>query len=139
MPATQYKYPEFEQRLCLGIDDKVCGRIAWSPNGFDLAAPIEGDGIRVWDSDAGELRTAFTGHKDVIYDVAWLPKGDLVAGARSVAWSPHGTTLASGGADATIWVWDVLSQSGRELRHGHHFINCVRRRSAYRKLVGAMF
>ena len=60
--------------------------------------------MRLWDVQTGEQLATLKGHTDGVY---------------SVAFSPDGSTLASGSADNTVRLWDV--QTGEQLRtlEGH--------------------
>ena len=88
-----------------------------------------------------KLRHTLRGHTGVIFDIAWSPKGDMLAGVgfsgpirlwdgatgrvlfklegeagetERIAWSPDGRLFASGGYSGTIRLWDA---SVWELRH----------------------
>ena len=60
----------------------------------DDAAPGDDGKVRIWDTASGTTTATLTGHD---------------GGVRSVAWSPDGTRLASGSADATVRIWDTAS------------------------------
>jgi WD40 repeat protein len=70
---------------------------ACSPDGRLLAVAEEGSiTIRVIDTDSGKVRALFNGHQD---------------GVHTLAFSPDGKTLASGGEDNVIYLWDVSGSS----------------------------
>jgi WD40 repeat protein len=52
------------------------------------------DGVRLWNLKTGELIALLVGHSD------WV---------KSLAFSSDGRTLASGGFDRTIKIWQVSS------------------------------
>ena len=74
--------------------------ISFSPNGQTLASGGEDGTICLWDVHTGTLKHSFTGHVDYI-DTNFPP-----INVHSVAFSPDGQMLASGGID-TIYVWDT--------------------------------
>ena len=79
-------------------DERVPSSVAFSPNAPILALGI-GLEIHLLDVETGSLLRTLTGHTKPVDD--------------SIAFSPDGTTLASGSYDRTIRVWDV--STGKEL------------------------
>ena len=67
------------------------GPVAYSPDGARLAVATS-LGIWLYDADTGAETALFTGHTDDV---------------NSVAFSPDGTTLASGSGDGTVLLWDM--------------------------------
>jgi WD40 repeat protein len=75
--------------------------VAFSPDGSILASGGASETVnydtpdrtvRLWDIASGEALAILTGHSD---------------GVRSVAFSPHGTSVASGSFDATVRLWTI--------------------------------
>ena len=79
--------------------------MAFSPDGATLATTGgEDKRIRLWSVDAAQPRATLAGH---LWDVV------------SVAFSPDGTTLASGSGDATVRLWAVDSGLHSATLEGH--------------------
>lgn len=88
--------------------------LAWSSDARTLASAADDGSIRLWDVmtgmplawDAGEGMSSQTmrGHKGSIH---------------TLAWSPNGQTLASGGEDGIIRLWDKESRKIRLPLEGH--------------------
>ena len=80
--------------------------IAFSPDGKTLAGACWDSTVRLWDAKTGELKHRLTEHKEH---------------ATSVAFSPDGTTLASGGGlfDNTVRLWDPETGELKRVFTGH--------------------
>ena len=78
-------------------------QIAYSPNGTRLAV-ASSIGIWLYDAHTGAEVTLLTRHTDRI---------------SSVAFSPDGETLASGGQEGTLLLWDVGSGQLKAILEGH--------------------
>jgi WD40 repeat protein len=55
------------------------GRIAWSPDGRQLASPSDDKTIRLWDAETGEHVRTLVGHTEFVMSVAFDPEGRTLA------------------------------------------------------------
>jgi WD40 repeat protein len=81
-------------------------KVAYSPDGQTLAlASASGDNtIKLWNVNTGKLLQTLKGHSDSVL---------------SLAYSPDGQTLASGGWDRTIKLWNVKTGNLLQTLEGH--------------------
>ncbi len=79
--------------------------VAFSPDGKTLASGSDDNTIRLWNVDTGETERILTGHAG---EFEGVDNGhSSVEGVKSVAFSPDGETLASGGGDNVIHLWNI--------------------------------
>ncbi|MCB0186766.1 MAG: hypothetical protein KDE31_21010, partial [Caldilineaceae bacterium] len=96
--------------------------VAFSPDGLTLASGGDAGIIYLWDistastrSDAAGLNTSVAGESD-------QPRQRLAghgAGISSVAFSPNGRLLVSGGIDRSLRLWDIASGKTIHTLTGH--------------------
>ncbi len=91
--------------------------VAFSPDGKTLASGSDDNTIRLWSVDTGETERILTGHAGEFEGVDNGPSS--VEGVKSVAFSPDGKTLASGGGDNVIHLWDVETGKSKMTLIGH--------------------
>lgn len=80
------------------FDDSLMSQvgIVWSADGRILVVVGADKLVRVYDAASGALRTAFSGHKDMLWSVAIAPDGDLIA-------TGEGNDFSAAPADIRLW------------------------------------
>ncbi|KAF5318282.1 hypothetical protein D9758_018588 [Tetrapyrgos nigripes] len=91
--------------------------VAFSPKGDQIVSGGDDSSVHVWDAASGEQLKELTGHsasgeqlKELTGHSGWV---------ESVAFSPKGDQIVSGGEDSSVHVWDAAS--GEQLKEltGH--------------------
>ena len=122
--------------------------LAWSPDGHRLASAGLDGTAKVWDAGTGREVFALPADHGAVWSVALSPDGThLAAGSedgtirvrrwarahseglllsrpikvmsRTLAWSPRGDRLASGGADKLVKLWDPIHGVEHASMQGH--------------------
>ena len=101
--------------LAISGRKKTVMDVAFSPDGKVLASACEAHYIRLWDVNTGQLIKSLTGPKRIPPEQIRIPYG-LVRKVRSVAFSPDGNMLVSGGSltRGAVDLWDV--NRGQQIR-----------------------
>lgn len=76
--------------------------LAWSPDGKRIASGGADATVQVWDALTGGHEYTYRGHLDYYW-------GHFTSGQEvdTLAWSPDGKQVASGGTDNTVQVWQA--------------------------------
>ncbi len=82
--------------------------LAWSPDGSRIASGGWDEKVHVWDHTKAEPILIYDGHASNKAVSGGMPEGMIFA----VAWSPDGTSIASGSWDKTVQVWEA--SNGRQ-------------------------
>jgi len=124
-------------------------RVAWSPDGSQLASCGDDGSVCLWQASDGRLQASLQGHSGIVMSVAWSPDGtrlasggggsgsgeisiwDIQSGKRllrwnepnaivdALTWSPTGEVLISGSSDGNLRWWDIQHGKCLVLRQGH--------------------
>ncbi|MEU1457244.1 nSTAND1 domain-containing NTPase [Streptomyces avermitilis] len=108
------------RKTLTGHHDAV-NAVSFSPDGRILATASNDNTVRLWDVATGKPRKTLTGHGPAVLQHPDLP----AKGVTSVAFSPDGRTLATGGLDATLRLWDVATSMIRNTLTGTSGVESV--------------
>ncbi|MCZ6691280.1 MAG: hypothetical protein O7H41_16965 [Planctomycetota bacterium] len=95
--------------------DRSVASIAFSPDGKILASGSQDATIRLWDVAFGRQVRKIDAHRPSSPVRAY----ESSRGVASVVFSPDGKTLASGGFDNTLRVWEVATGTEKRSFRGH--------------------
>jgi WD40 repeat protein len=68
-----------------------------APNRTTVAAGFSGGELRIFNYISKEVVATFRGHRSAV---------------SSIAFERHGSTVASGGSDSDIFLWDLVTMTG---------------------------
>jgi hypothetical protein len=87
------------------------GCMAFAPDGRSIATGDNSGVIHVWELTTGGERRTLRGHETGREGEGGV--GSFAAGVSALAFTPDGQTLASGGGDTTVLIWDVRAVNGQ--------------------------
>ena len=87
--------------------------VSFSPDGQTLASGDLANTVRLWDVATGQEKAVLRGPHGYVRDYV---SGFIV---QSVSFSPDGQTLASGGGDQPVRLWDVATGQEKAVLEGH--------------------
>ena len=105
----------------------IVNSVVFSPDGKTIASGSghwagyestysDGEEIRLWDANTGELLKTLTGHEDVVSSVVFSPDGNLIVSGDWYSWDGH---LSSGTWSGEIRVWDAETGEHIKTLTGH--------------------
>ena len=110
-------------------DPEILNSLAFSPDGRILASGDRGGRIRLWDTTSGTLLRTILDKNNAVSEAwgrdktpsHWAITTEVIniTGVDSLAFSPDGNVLVSGGA-TKIYFWDVESGEHLQTLRGYH-------------------
>jgi WD40 repeat protein len=115
--------------------DSPVRSVAFSPDGTRIVSGGEDGTVRLWTLDGKPVAEPLKGH-DRFLDVY----GEVRRAVESVAFSPDGTRIVSGGEDGTVRLWTLDGKPAAEPLKGHdRFLDWTLAGLVYRALPGSVF
>lgn len=105
-------------RASINSDNQVVS-LKFSPDGMNLAAGLGDQSIRLWDARSGKSRGWAVNHASDLPKKNMQGVRQLHFGGASFAFSPDGKTIASGGYDSTVRLWDTTTAKELQCFTGH--------------------
>ena len=108
--------------------DGPVSSVAFSPDGTRIVSGGDDSTVRLWTLDGEPAAGPFTGHEHRVMDFYSDSPRDspltssppvVVGGVSSVAFSPDGTRIVSGGEDGTVRLWTLDGEPAAEPFRGH--------------------
>jgi WD40 repeat protein len=101
----------------------ICNGLAWSPDGAWIASSSWDGTVHIWEAMTGKTRLCYNEHHGVV---------------TSVAWSPNGTQVVSGGGypECAIHVWNAATGQ-RSLLYKAHMQDDTGQRPALAEALGS--
>jgi WD40 repeat protein len=91
--------------LLRGEHNKIISTLSWSPDGTHLCAGDKDGFIHIWDIVSRRKLLTYDKHRVSKLSAIGMGQNEV----WSVAWSPDGRYIASGGTDCIAHVWNALS------------------------------
>ena len=104
------------KRMLKGHNDRIYS-VVFTLNGQILISGSEDNTIRLWHVTSGKNIKTYTTHTDALESHGGSPLS--FEGAKSLALSPEGKTLASGDGEKNIHLWDFETGNTRMTLTGH--------------------
>lgn len=98
------------------ITTEPINAVAFRPDGEWLALGGDDGTVRLWDVEYGEELTIL----DPQNDITQTRLGDVEGPVLSIAFSPDGKRLASGGKGGLVWQWNLATGRYTSIRTGHN-------------------